>query len=146
MISIIGVALAILSFIGLKFFNFNVHLCLVTSGLGGILVVLSLIIPRKPKFKSRELVCEHELLPISENIYAIKTADDVVICKYINEHNATKIKNVVSYWTEINELETGGKACIRWYERKTKFTFTSIPFIGNREEVDINIPKGTIIY
>ena len=61
------------------------------------------------------------------------------------EDNETKVEAVDSYWKEIKEIETGEKACIKYYERKPKFTFTSFPFLASREEIEINIPKEVII-
>lgn len=145
MISIIGFSMAILSLVALKFLNFNMYLMLVIGGIGCVLVLLSLIFPRTPKYKNRELLYEYELLPIVENMYLLELSNGKIICKFINGNNEIRVETVDSYWKEINEFETGTKACIKYYERKSKFTFTSIPFMGSRIEVDINIPKGTII-
>lgn len=142
---ILGLFIILLALVGLEFFNFNVSLTTALTITGFVLATLSFIIPRKPKFKNRELIYEYELLPITENMYALKLSDGKIICKYINQDNETKVEAVDSYWKEINEFETGEKACIKYYERKPKFTFTSFPFMISREEIEINIPKGTII-
>ena len=145
MIYFIGVIITMLAFVGLEFFNFNNLLVAILGVIGFGLAVLSLVIPRKIKFKNRELVYQYELLPIAENIYAIKMSDGKIVYNYINENNESEIQATDSYWKEINEIETGEKACIKFYEKKPKFTFTTWPFVETREEIEINIPKGSII-
>ena len=145
MIYFIGVIITMLAFVGLKFFNFNMLLMTIIGIIGFVLSLLALVVPRKLEYKERELVYEYELLPIAENIYAIKMSDGKIVYNYINENNESEIQATDSYWKEINEIKTGEKACIKFYEKKPKFTFTTWPFVQPREEIEINIPKGSII-
>lgn len=145
MIYFIGVIITMLAFVGLRFFDFNIVLTTVMGIIGFVLALLALIVPRKLKYKEKELVCEYDLLPIAENVYVIQISDGKIIYKYINEDNETKVDTCVSCWKEINELETDGTASIKFYERKPKITLTNWPFLESREEIEINIPKGTII-
>ena len=145
MIYFIGVIITMLAFVGLRFFDFNIVLTTVMGIIGFVLALLALIVPRKLKYKEKELVCKYDLLPIAENVYAIKMSNGKIVYKYINEDNESEIQATESYWKEIREIETGEKACIKFYEKKPKFTFTTWPFLESREEIEINIPKGTII-
>jgi len=113
--------------------------------IGFILVGLSVVVSPKPKYKERELLHEYELIPIAESVYAIKTCNGKIICKYINDGGEEVIDIVESYWKTVNEIENIDKATIKYYEREPNFGLRTMFLMESRIEVDINIPKGTII-
>ena len=141
MICIIG---AVLLSIGV-ILDSNAYLGEIMAILGIGLVLMPLLIGTKPKYKERKLMCEFKLLPIAENIYAIKTYNKKIICKYPDEYDEINIDIISSYWIDVNEVETADEASIKYYERKAKFTFATVPFMPPRIEITINVPKGTII-
>jgi len=143
MISVIGIAICFLSLVFGKFLDYRLMIALAFLGIG---ITFSIFLfPQRPKFKERKLIYEYELLPIVSNAYLIKTCNGKFICRYVNENNEEKIDTIMSYWKEIKEVDKAQKASIKWYERNPKLSLTVLPFAESRIEVELTIPKGTIV-
>ena len=91
----------------------------ILSGFGLIMVLVCAF--GKPKYKEKELVCWCELLPIINDVYAIKTDKDKYICKYIDGEDENKVKiDVLRRETEILTMTEGEKPMLFLFETKAK--------------------------
>jgi len=74
----------------------------------------------KPKYKKEELVCSCELLPIVNDIYAIKTDKNKFLCKYVVGEDNNAKTDVINVKTDIVTMAEGEKPTFHLYEKKTK--------------------------
>lgn len=144
MICFIGLVIMFFTVVFGKFLDLSLIVALGALGVGVTLSVF--LFPQKPSFKEPEFLCKYELLPVASNAYLIKTCNNKIVCRYINENNEEKVDTIDSCWKEINEVEIVEKASIKYYERKPKLSLTVLPFTESRIEVVVTIPKGTIVY
>ena len=92
----------------------------------GIIMILSLALLiigmfSKPKYNGRKLLCSCELLPIVDNIYAIKTCQNKILCKYVDFEDENKVKiDIITIDCDIVKMLEWQSPKFYLYEQKIK--------------------------
>lgn len=109
-----------------------------------VLLLVSLLV--KPKYKRRRLVETFELLPLSDNVYAIKTYYNRVVFKYVDPYDKNKAK-IVSLVKDVDVVKTdrGEEPTFCLYERKLRNKWITGLRCDDLYYTLLKIPEGTMV-
>lgn len=116
----------------------------VMAFVGFALIMLSFIVS-KAEYEERELVASYKVLPIMSDVYAIKTCDNKVIFKYVDDEDNKVLIDILGAWKEIVEIPEGKTPVLDVYKQKQKLTWRSLPALGERYIEVLRIPEGSIV-
>ena len=124
---------------------------LVTDIVGMIIILVGAffaIIPLfgKIQFGRRKLISKYKVLPIIDDVYAIKTCDGKVVFKYLDyEDNDKEVIDLLIDRNEVVEIFELEEPILKIYEEKAKRNFFSLPVVETRYIEVLEIPVNTII-
>lgn len=106
---------------------------------------LTIALLGNPKYEKRELFCSCEVMPIVDDIYAIKTCENKILCRYVDFEDGDKVKiDVLEIYTDIVKMPKYHKPTLSIYERKLKNSWLH-PGCSNIYVGILSIPEGSLL-
>lgn len=111
---------------------------------GAILAIIPLF--SQIQYGRRKLISQYKVIPIVDDVYAIKTCDGKVVFKYLDyEDNDKEVIDFLIARNEVVEIFELKEPVLKIYEEKAKRSFFSLPVVETRYIEVLEIPVNTII-